>query len=88
MLRIISVTTSLSYGGAEHHAICFMNRLAERGHECHTVYIKNAADQLERIRLRGNGTQPAISMRAPWPISPLISPSSGLRPSSPRILTR
>ncbi len=56
MLRIISVTTSLSYGGAEHHAICFMNRLAERGHECHTVYIKNAADQLERIRLRGNGT--------------------------------
>jgi glycosyltransferase involved in cell wall biosynthesis len=56
MLRAIWVTGSLSYGGAERHAIALMNRLAERGHECHAVYIKNVGDQLDRIRLRGGGT--------------------------------
>jgi len=56
MLRVIWVTGSLSYGGAERHAIALMNRLAERGHECHAVYIKNIGDQLDRIRLRGGGT--------------------------------
>jgi glycosyltransferase involved in cell wall biosynthesis len=28
-----------------------MRRLAERGHECHAVYIKDAAAQLDRVRL-------------------------------------
>jgi glycosyltransferase involved in cell wall biosynthesis len=56
MLRIIWVTGSLCYGGAERHSIALMNRLAERGHECHAVYIKNTGDQLGRIRLRGDGT--------------------------------
>jgi len=33
-----------------------MNRLAERGHECHAVYVKNTSDLLDRIRLRDGGT--------------------------------
>jgi glycosyltransferase involved in cell wall biosynthesis len=32
-----------------------MNRLAERGHECHAVYVKKEDTQLERIRLRNGG---------------------------------
>jgi len=50
------VTGSLEHGGAEHHAVTLMNRLAERGHECHAVYVKPGGDQLARIRLRGAGT--------------------------------
>src|SRR5467141_2981106 len=56
MLRVIWVTGSLSYGGAERHAIAVMNRLAERGHECHAVYIKSMDDQIDRIRRRDGGT--------------------------------
>jgi len=56
MLRAMFVTASLSYGGAERHAVTLMNRLAERANECHAVYIKNGADLLDRIRLRGRGT--------------------------------
>jgi Ni,Fe-hydrogenase III large subunit len=52
MLRVISVTGSLPHGGAERHAIALMNRLAERGHQCHAVYIKNRGEKLDRIRLR------------------------------------
>jgi glycosyltransferase involved in cell wall biosynthesis len=56
MLRAIFVTGSLFHGGAERHSITVMNRLAERGHECHAVYIKDGAAQLDRIQLRGGGT--------------------------------
>ncbi len=55
MARVIFVTASLTYGGAERHSIAVMNRLAERGHECHAVYIKNVGTQLNRIRLRDGG---------------------------------
>jgi glycosyltransferase involved in cell wall biosynthesis len=57
MLRVIFVTSSLCHGGAERHAVTLMNRLAERGHECHAVYVKNRQPgQLDRLRLRGHGT--------------------------------
>jgi glycosyltransferase involved in cell wall biosynthesis len=56
MTRILFVTGSLVHGGAERHSITVMNRLAERGYECHAVYVKNDPSQLERIRLRGGGT--------------------------------
>jgi glycosyltransferase involved in cell wall biosynthesis len=56
MLRAIFVTGCLGYGGAERHSISLMNRLAERGHECHALYVKNDPSQLDRIRLRGEGT--------------------------------
>ena len=51
MTRAMFVTGSLCHGGAERHSITIMNRLAERRHECHAVYIKNEADQFDRIRL-------------------------------------
>ena len=56
MARVIFVTASFTYGGAERHSIAVMNRLAERGHECHAVYIKNVDTQLNRVRLRDGGT--------------------------------
>jgi len=55
-VRVFFVTTSLTHGGAERHSIKLMNRLAERGYECHAVYIKNEDIQLDRIRLRDGGT--------------------------------
>jgi len=51
MTRALFVTGSLCHGGAERHSITIMNRLAERRHECHAVYIKDDGDQLGRIRL-------------------------------------
>ena len=56
MARLIFVTDSLLHGGAERHAIAVVNRLAERGHECHAVYVKNQGRLLDRIRLREGGT--------------------------------
>jgi glycosyltransferase involved in cell wall biosynthesis len=50
------VTGSLVHGGAERHSITLMNRLAERGHECHAVYVKNDPSQLVRIRLGKGGS--------------------------------
>src|SRR5687768_6843796 len=55
-MKVLFVTASLAHGGAERHSITLANRLAERGHECHTVYVKNDPSQLERLRLRGAGT--------------------------------
>lgn len=56
MLRALFVTGSLGHGGAERHAITLMNGFSARSHECHAVYIKNDASQLERIRLGRQGT--------------------------------
>ena len=56
-MRVIFVTGSLAHGGAERHAITVMNRLAERGHECHAVYVKDdRPDQADRVRLRDGGS--------------------------------
>lgn len=54
--RPMFVTGSLVHGGAERHAITVMNRLAERGHECHAVYVKDDPSQRGRIRLGPGGT--------------------------------
>ena len=50
-MRIAFVTGSLVHGGAERQAITLANRLAERGHDCHAVYVKNDPSQLARLRL-------------------------------------
>lgn len=55
-MRLVFVTGSLVHGGAERHSITLMNRLAERGHECHAVYVKNDPGQLDRIELRHGGS--------------------------------
>lgn len=48
-MRLAFVTGSLVHGGAERHTIALLNRLAERGHECHAAYIQGEASQLERL---------------------------------------
>jgi len=53
---VIFVTGSLAHGGAERHAVAVMNRMGERGHQCHAVYIKNEAALLDSIRLNEGGT--------------------------------
>ena len=56
-MRAVFVIGSFQHGGAERHAISLMNRLAERGHECHVVAIKPDDPRLvERLRLRNGGT--------------------------------
>ena len=63
MLRPMFVTGSLMHGGAERHSITVMNRMAERGHECHAVYIKNAQDLLERIQPQEGATVRCMNAR-------------------------
>jgi glycosyltransferase involved in cell wall biosynthesis len=50
-MKILFVTGSLVHGGAERHSITLANRLAERGHECSAVYVKNDPSQLARLKL-------------------------------------
>jgi len=49
-VRLVFVTGALSHGGAERHSIALVNRLGERGHECHAVYVKDGTEQLSRLR--------------------------------------
>ncbi|HKW39056.1 MAG TPA: glycosyltransferase, partial [Burkholderiales bacterium] len=55
MASVMFVTGSSSTGGAERHAVALVNRLAERGHRCHAVCVKETGDLLDRVR-RGTGT--------------------------------
>jgi glycosyltransferase involved in cell wall biosynthesis len=85
MARVIFVTGSLFHGGAERHAVALMNGLAERGHQCHAVYIKNKRDLLDRVRLRDGGTTRCLDatryldMRA---VADFAAHISGVRPSA------
>jgi hypothetical protein len=53
--RFVFVTGSLCFAAAERPSIMPMNRLAERWHECHAVYVKSDGEQLDRIHLRWRG---------------------------------
>jgi glycosyltransferase involved in cell wall biosynthesis len=55
-MRLMFLTGSLAYGGAERHAITLANRLTERGHECHTAWVKRDCAQLARLRLEGGAS--------------------------------
>lgn len=55
-MRLMFLTGSLAYGGAERHAITLANGLAERGHECHTAWVKRDAAQLGRLHLANAGS--------------------------------
>jgi glycosyltransferase involved in cell wall biosynthesis len=55
-MRLAFITGSLVHGGAERQAITLANRLAERGHECHAIYVKNDPTQLGRLRLPAQST--------------------------------
>jgi glycosyltransferase involved in cell wall biosynthesis len=50
-MKLVFLTGSLVHGGAERHSITLANRLAERGHECHAVYVKDDPSQLSRLTL-------------------------------------
>jgi L-malate glycosyltransferase len=62
-VRILFVTGSLVHGGAERQAITLANRLAERGHDCHLVYVKNDPSQLSRLRLPVHSTVRCLHAR-------------------------
>lgn len=49
-MKLLFLTASLGHGGAERHTVTLVNKLAERGHECHLAYLKDDAAQLERLR--------------------------------------
>lgn len=71
MTRALFVTGSLAHGGAERHAIALMSRLAERRHECHAVYVKGGAAQLERLRPRGGATVQCLDAARYFDVSAL-----------------
>lgn len=48
-MKLLFVTGSLVHGGAERQTITLLNRLAERGHECHAAYVRNDPSQLARL---------------------------------------
>lgn len=48
-MKMLFVTGSLVHGGAERHSITLVNRLADRGHQCHAAYVKNDPSQLARF---------------------------------------
>jgi len=50
-VRLALITGSLVHGGAERQSITLANRFAERGHECHAIYVKNDPSQLSRLHL-------------------------------------
>jgi glycosyltransferase involved in cell wall biosynthesis len=49
-MRLLFITGSLVHGGAERHTITLVNRLAERGHDCHAAYVQDEPGQLDRLR--------------------------------------
>jgi len=51
------------HGGAERQAITLANRLAERGHDCHLIYVKNDPSQLSRLRLPLHSTVRCLHAR-------------------------
>ena len=70
-MKLVFVTGSLVHGGAERHSITLANRLAERGHECHAVYIKDIPDQLGRLRLSAPSSVRCLHARRYFDVSAL-----------------
>lgn len=63
MQRLLFCTSSLAWGGAERQTLMLMNRLAEHGHACETVYIKNDASQLRRVAQPMHGAVRCLAAR-------------------------
>ena len=85
MLLLMFVAGSLEHGGAERHMIALVNRLTERGHECHAIFVKPEDSQRGRIRMHDSGT--VRSLQAGWYFDPralsdLASQVRRLRPSA------
>ncbi len=59
-MRLAFVTGSLVHGGAERHTIGLASRLAQRGHDCHALYVQDDPSQLQRLQ----GAAPAECLHA------------------------
>lgn len=84
-MRLVFVTGSLVHGGAERHSITLLNRLAERGHECHAVFVKDDRSQLERLRPGPGGTIECLDARRFFDrgaLARLAARLTSLRPSA------
>src|SRR5512138_2996824 len=62
-VRLLFVTSSLAHGGAERHTITLANRLGQRGHDCHFVFVKNYPAQLDRLRVGAHGPARCLDAR-------------------------
>lgn len=80
------VTGSLAHGGAERHSITLLNRLAERGHQCHAVYVKQSADQLERIRPRAASSLRSLQAARYLDRRALFAFAAHLRATAPSVI--
>jgi glycosyltransferase involved in cell wall biosynthesis len=83
-MRLLFVTGSLVHGGAERHSITLVNRLAERGHECHAAYVRDDASQLERVR--GAASVRCLAARKHLDLKAVQSLSSLMKSISPSVI--
>jgi glycosyltransferase involved in cell wall biosynthesis len=76
-VRILFATGSLVHGGAERHTIGLVNRLAQRGHDCHVGYVQDEESQLERLQcassIEGMGARRYLDLRALARLAALIA---------------
>lgn len=85
-MKLVFVTGSLVHGGAERHSITLANRLAERGHECHAVYVKNVPDQLARLRLAPPSSVRCLHARRYFDLSALSHLHSFIQRLEPSVV--
>jgi glycosyltransferase involved in cell wall biosynthesis len=85
-MRLALVTGSLVHGGAERQAITLANRLAERGHDCHAVYVKNDPSQLSRLRLPASATVRCLHAARYFDLAALSHLGSQLERLAPRAI--
>jgi glycosyltransferase involved in cell wall biosynthesis len=85
-MKLVFVTGSLVHGGAERHSITLANRLAERGHECHAVYVKNIPDQLSRLRLAPPASVRCLHARRYFDLSALSHLHAFIRRLAPSVV--
>src|SRR3954469_368169 len=86
MARLMFATASLAFGGAGRNSITLMNRLAERGHECHAVYVKSAAQQLDRIRLCSTGGIRCLNARRYFDRGATADSAPHIGPTNPAVI--
>ncbi len=84
-MRILFLTGSLVHGGAERHSITLANRLAERGHDCHAIYVKNDPSQLPRLRL-GEGRVRCLHAARYLDLNALLSLRAFLVKTKPSVI--
>jgi glycosyltransferase involved in cell wall biosynthesis len=86
LLRPLFVTGSLTHGGAERHSVTLMNRLAERGHDCHGVYLRDESSQIDLVRLPDGGSIFCPDVRRYLDLAALARLARHLRRLQPDVL--